>query len=87
MIFESAGDLPTSVEAKGEAGFFFPAPPSLFFAGKGNHPKKIIWRKQDQVHNDQASQGGPGGHVVRVVSLDDMLSKNIWFSCPKSSNN
>ena len=34
MIFESAGDLPTSVEAKGEAGFFFPAPPSLFFAGK-----------------------------------------------------
>ena len=61
MIFESAGDLPTSVEAKGEAGFFFPAPPSLFFAGKGNHPKKIIWRKQDQVHNDQASQGGPGG--------------------------
>ena len=37
MIFESAGDSPTSVEAKGEAGFFFPAPPSLFFAGKGNH--------------------------------------------------
>ena len=36
MIFESAGDLPTSVEAKGEAGFFFPAPPSLFFAGNGN---------------------------------------------------
>ena len=39
---------------------------------------------------DQASQGGPGGQVVRVVrvvSLDDMLSQNIWFSCPKSSNN
>ena len=31
-----------------------------------------------------------GGQVVRVaqvVSLDDMLSENIWFSCPKSSNN
>ena len=39
---------------------------------------------------DQASQGGPGGQVVRVVrvaTLDDMLSENIWFSCPKSSNN
>ena len=31
-----------------------------------------------------------GGQVVRVVnlvSLDDMLSENIGFSCPKSSNN
>ena len=31
----------------------------------------------------------PGGQVVRVVrvvSRDDMLSENIWFSCPKSSN-
>ena len=39
---------------------------------------------------DQASQGGPGGQVVgvvRVASLDDMLSDNVWFSCPKSSNN
>ena len=39
---------------------------------------------------DQASQGGPGSQVVgvvRVVTLDDMLSENIWFSCPKSSNN
>ena len=39
---------------------------------------------------DQASQGGPGGQVVRVVRvvrLDDMLSENIRFSCPKSSNN
>ena len=44
MTFEFAGDLPTSVEAKGEADFFFPAPPSLFFAGKGKHPKKIILR-------------------------------------------
>ena len=40
--------------------------------------------------SDQASQGGPGGQVVRVirvVRLDDMLSENICFSCPKSSNN
>ena len=31
---------------------------------------------------DQASQGGPGGQVVRVVrlaTLDDMISENIWF--------
>ena len=31
-----------------------------------------------------------GGHVVRVIrgaTLDDMRSENIWFSCPKSSNN
>ena len=26
-------------------------------------------------------------HVVQTVSLDDMLSENIWFLCPKSSNN
>ena len=35
---------------------------------------------------DQASQGGAGGQVVsvvRVVSLDDMVSENIW----SSSNN
>ena len=44
LILESAGDLLTSVEAKEEADFFFPAPPSLFFAGKGKHPKKIILR-------------------------------------------
>ena len=25
--------------------------------------------------------------MVRAATLDDMLSKNIWFSCPKSSNN
>ena len=25
--------------------------------------------------------------MVRVVSLDDMLSENIWLSCSKSSNN
>ena len=25
--------------------------------------------------------------VVMVVNLDDMFSENIWFSCPKSSNN
>ena len=34
---------------------------------------------------DQDSQGGPGGQVVRVVrlaTLDDMISENIWFSCP-----
>ena len=39
---------------------------------------------------DRASQGGPGGQVVKVVrvaTLDDMFSENIWFSCPKSSNN
>ena len=24
---------------------------------------------------------------IRVVSMDDMLSENIWFPCPKSSNN
>ena len=55
---------------------------------------------------DQASQGGPGGlvvrwsggqmvrwsdgqvvRVVRVVSLDDVLSENTWFSSSKSSNN
>ena len=23
----------------------------------------------------------------KMVSLDDMLSANIWFSCSKSSNN
>ena len=37
-----------------------------------------------------ASQGAPGGHVLRVVrvaTMDDRLSENIWFSCPKSSNN
>ena len=28
-----------------------------------------------------------GGQVVRVVSLDDMLSENKWFSCPKSLYN
>ena len=32
-----------------------------------------------------------GGQMIRVVSrvatLDDMLSENIWFSCPKSPNN
>ena len=28
-----------------------------------------------------------GGQVKRVVKVDDMLSENIWFSCPKSSNN
>ena len=31
---------------------------------------------------DQASQGGPPGHMVRVVrvaNLDDMFSENIWF--------
>ena len=36
MILESTGDWQTSVEARGEANFFFPAPPSLFFAGNGN---------------------------------------------------
>ena len=33
--------------------------------------------------------GGKSGQVVIVVSvvgLDDMLSENIWFSCPKLSN-
>ena len=29
--------------------------------------------------------GGQVVRVVRVVSLDDMLSENIWFACPKSS--
>ena len=31
--------------------------------------------------------GGQVVRVVRVVSLDDMLSENIWFLSPKSSNN
>ena len=31
--------------------------------------------------------GGQVVRAVRVVSLDDMLSENIWFSCSKSSNN
>ena len=25
--------------------------------------------------------------VVRVAILDDMVSENIWFPCPKSSTN
>ena len=32
----------------------------------------------------------PFGQVVRLVSmgsLDDILSENIWFACPKSLNN
>ena len=29
----------------------------------------------------------PMVQMIRVVSLDDMLSENIRFSCPKSSNN
>ena len=28
-----------------------------------------------------------GGQVKRVVKVDNMLSENMWFSCPKSSNN
>ena len=79
MILESTGGWQTSVETRGEVDFFFAAPPFLFFAGKGNHPKKVIWRKQDQVNNDQAIQCGPGGQVVREVSLNDMLSENLWF--------
>ena len=31
--------------------------------------------------------GGQVVRVVRVATLDYMLSENIWFSCPKSSNN
>ena len=31
--------------------------------------------------------GGQVIRVVRVATLDDMLSENIGFSCPKSSNN
>ena len=31
--------------------------------------------------------GGKMVRVVRVATLDDMLSENIWFSCPKSPNN
>ena len=52
-----------------------------------------VWSEGQVVQmgpGDQASQGGPGGQVVivvKVATLDDMLSENIWFSCPKSSNN
>ena len=31
--------------------------------------------------------GGQVIRVVRVATLDDMLSQNNWFACPKSSNN
>ena len=39
-----------------------------------------------------AGQGGsggpcdPGGHLVRMISLDDMHSENIWFPWSKPSN-
>ena len=62
-----------------------------FFVGR--EAFSPVWSEGQVVQmgpGDQASQGGPGGQVVRVVrvvSLDDMLSENIWFSCPKSSNN
>ena len=28
-----------------------------------------------------------GDKVVQVATQDDMLSENIWFSCPKLLNN
>ena len=28
--------------------------------------------------------GGQAVSIVTAVSLDDMLSENIWFSCPKT---
>ena len=59
----------------------------------------FILKNLKSVHGSQVGPGGPDGfcgpygpsdqvvRVVRVVRLDDMLSENICFSCPKSSNN
>ena len=69
-----------------------------FFVGR--EAFSPVWSEGQVVQmgpGDQASQGGPGGQVVRwsggqVVRVvrgapvDDMLSENICFSCPKSSN-
>ena len=67
-----------------------------FFVGR--EAFSPVWSEGQVVQmgpGDQASQGGPGGQVVRwsggqvkrVVKVDNMLSENMWFSCPKSSNN
>ena len=56
-----------------------------FFVGR--EAFSPVWSEGQVVQmgpGDQASQGGPGGQVVRVVrvaTLADMLSKNIWSSC------
>ena len=51
-----------------------------FFVGR--EAFSPVWSEGQVVQmgpGDQASQGGPGSQVVREVSLDDMLSENIWF--------